>query len=299
MPSTLEAGSSAPLRQTQESNMKPELSFNHKTTHSWSTTDGENSSSNGDDTDSYQGLGQMDDPYMYPSPFVIKNTFIGCESAEPSFEENPASKVFAGIKTGADEFSTIPVSVYDGDLPAKNTFVHFPVEHISLDLFEERRTKSCPCSGVELVGGEDNVAASFDSAVETGMGSVQSTSPQCDLYLPCAVIPVGGHFMPMTWVDMEPTQPCRAVISLVNALPETKVGFVEMPSIGSVGHWNGSCKPCAFMARGCTSGVNCPFCHLCDVNEKKRRRKDKIAFMRELRRWKKEQPGCASGVQHR
>jgi len=307
MPSTLEVCVSIEL-QMHDCKRKPQLPFSHKSMQSWSTTDGEISPSNGDASDSYQGLGQMDDPYMYPSPFVIKNTFIDCEGSGPTFDEFfkpraaqscPASKVRAGIEAGVDGLADfqdteplqMQVSLFDGDLPSKNTFVHFPVEHISLDLSEERRTKSCPSSGVEMAGGADHGAApaSFTSVSEMGMENVQSRELQCDLYFPCAVPPVGEHFVPMVWVEMETAQPSRPVLSLANVLLEPEVGSLEMPSIGSVGHWNGSCKPCAFMARGCSSGVNCSFCHLCDVDEKKRRRKDKIAFMRELRRWKKEQ----------
>jgi len=320
MPSTFEGGVSAQL-QMNDAKRKPQLPFNHKTVHSWSTTDGETSSSNGEESDSYQGLGQMDDPYMYPSPFIIKNTFIDCENAGSTFDEFyrareatscPASKmqicIEAGLEGPADvqrtERPQIQVSLFDGDLPSKNTFVHFPIAHIPLDL-SERRTKSCPSSGVEMAGRADHGAepASFVSASESGMENAQLRELQYDLYLPCAVPPLGEYgeylagdqFVPTVWVQMETAQPSRAVLSLANALPEPEIGSLEMPSIGSAGHWNGICKPCAFMARGCSSGLNCPFCHLCDVNEKKRRRKDKIAFMRELRRWKKEQAAGASG----
>jgi hypothetical protein len=48
-----------------------------------------------------------------------------------------------------------------------------------------------------------------------------------------------------------------------------------LPSIGSVGHANKTCKPCAFFhSKGCASGAACQFCHLCDAGEKKVRKKD-------------------------
>jgi hypothetical protein len=305
---------------------------NHKPTLSTSTTDGETSSSNGDESDSYMGLGEADDPYMYPSPFVIKNTFIDCDGSRPNFDEFyrervarscPASKLCVGVDAADDvleglptrESSQVPV-LFDGDMPSKNTFVHFPVQHISLDTSEERRTKSCPSSGVEMADGErqvhaENTTVQTDylvSAEETPMGFAQCmefmmddgvmTNLQADLYFPGAVMPMDEQFMQMMWVGAEPTQSSRPVLSLAEALPEPELGSPDMPSVGSAGHWNGTCKPCAFMARGCTSGVDCPFCHLCDMNEKKRRRKDKISFMRELRRWKKEQAAGASADQH-
>lgn len=53
-------------------------------------------------------------------------------------------------------------------------------------------------------------------------------------------------------------------------------GSPECPTVGSEGHWAGTCKPCAFFhVRGCSNGSLCVFCHLCDAGEKKRRAKDK------------------------
>jgi len=53
-----------------------------------------------------------------------------------------------------------------------------------------------------------------------------------------------------------------------------EVGATMLPSIGSLGHGSGRCKPCAFVGKdGCRSGAECLFCHLCDPGEKKRRKK--------------------------
>jgi len=61
------------------------------------------------------------------------------------------------------------------------------------------------------------------------------------------------------------------------------------PSVGSVGHAKGRCKPCAFLyTKGCGNGANCSFCHLCEDGEKKTRRKAKIEtkkLTRRLHRW--------------
>eukprot|EP00443_Scrippsiella_acuminata_P030440 CAMPEP_0115289254 /NCGR_PEP_ID=MMETSP0270-20121206/63409_1 /TAXON_ID=71861 /ORGANISM="Scrippsiella trochoidea, Strain CCMP3099" /LENGTH=381 /DNA_ID=CAMNT_0002706417 /DNA_START=94 /DNA_END=1239 /DNA_ORIENTATION=+ len=59
------------------------------------------------------------------------------------------------------------------------------------------------------------------------------------------------------------------------------LGSVELPSLGSAGHSSGDCKPCAFFhTAGCSNGISCQFCHICDANEKKRRRKEKILSKR-------------------
>mmetsp|Transcript_21773 Transcript_21773/g.68468 ORF Transcript_21773/g.68468 Transcript_21773/m.68468 type:complete len:276 (+) Transcript_21773:65-892(+) len=53
-------------------------------------------------------------------------------------------------------------------------------------------------------------------------------------------------------------------------------GSAEMPSVGSAGHAEGSCKPCAFLHTvGCANGLTCQFCHLCDAEERRRRRRAK------------------------
>jgi len=54
------------------------------------------------------------------------------------------------------------------------------------------------------------------------------------------------------------------------------LGSAAMPTIGSQGHFNGTCKPCAFVnTKGCKDGEQCNFCHLCEPGEKKRRKKVK------------------------
>lgn len=58
-----------------------------------------------------------------------------------------------------------------------------------------------------------------------------------------------------------------------------------LPSIGSAEHFNGRCKPCAFFrSKGCETGVNCRFCHICDSGERQRRRKARKALVRTLTR---------------
>jgi len=49
----------------------------------------------------------------------------------------------------------------------------------------------------------------------------------------------------------------------------------SLPTVGSAGH-PVECKPCAFLhTKGCQSGSECQFCHLCGPGEKKKRQKVK------------------------
>eukprot|EP00928_Gymnodinium_smaydae_P089667 TRINITY_DN73595_c0_g1_i1.p1 TRINITY_DN73595_c0_g1~~TRINITY_DN73595_c0_g1_i1.p1 ORF type:complete len:223 (-),score=22.57 TRINITY_DN73595_c0_g1_i1:310-978(-) len=74
----------------------------------------------------------------------------------------------------------------------------------------------------------------------------------------------------------------RAVVALASMLSGPVLGSPEMPTVGSQPHYLGGCKPCAFVAKpeGCSNGVQCLFCHLCDVGEKKRRQKAKKAMFK-------------------
>eukprot|EP00931_Biecheleriopsis_adriatica_P093475 TRINITY_DN67217_c0_g1_i1.p1 TRINITY_DN67217_c0_g1~~TRINITY_DN67217_c0_g1_i1.p1 ORF type:complete len:238 (-),score=36.56 TRINITY_DN67217_c0_g1_i1:134-847(-) len=74
----------------------------------------------------------------------------------------------------------------------------------------------------------------------------------------------------------------RRVLRIAEALGEP-ISSHELPSMGSRGHFDGSCKPCAFFhTKGCGNGKNCTFCHLCDADAKKRRRKERIARWRDV-----------------
>ncbi|CAE7522445.1 unnamed protein product [Symbiodinium necroappetens] len=66
------------------------------------------------------------------------------------------------------------------------------------------------------------------------------------------------------------------------------------PSAGSTGHYQGQCRPCAFATtKGCASGKECQFCHLCAPGEKKRRQKAKRAFFGALAEMQRALPESA------
>jgi hypothetical protein len=102
------------------------------------------------------------------------------------------------------------------------------------------------------------------------------------LLQPAEVPPVPGSQA----VDGRPFQGAvvsSRVLNLADALGE-QLGSEDLPTEGSRGHKDGTCKPCAFLhKRGCENGVRCQFCHLCELGEKKRRQKDKKAHMLAMR----------------
>jgi hypothetical protein len=64
------------------------------------------------------------------------------------------------------------------------------------------------------------------------------------------------------------------------APPSARLSDAYLPSLGSIGHDEGICKPCAFHMKAgmaCRNGADCVFCHVCEVGEKKRRKKERRA----------------------
>jgi len=63
-----------------------------------------------------------------------------------------------------------------------------------------------------------------------------------------------------------------AVLRLAEVLAPPELGGPLAPSIGSLLHHKGECKPCTFFhTRGCQNKEACEFCHLCCPGEKKKR----------------------------
>eukprot|EP00930_Biecheleria_cincta_P083843 TRINITY_DN73353_c0_g1_i1.p1 TRINITY_DN73353_c0_g1~~TRINITY_DN73353_c0_g1_i1.p1 ORF type:complete len:299 (+),score=74.59 TRINITY_DN73353_c0_g1_i1:89-985(+) len=91
---------------------------------------------------------------------------------------------------------------------------------------------------------------------------------------------------PLQFAASASSQPPVQVLRLEAVLDPPTAGSApaaasvfSLPSLGSALHSLGQCRPCAFVAtKGCSSGMDCQFCHLCDAGEKKRRQKAKRAF---------------------
>lgn len=247
---------------------------------------------------------------MYPAPFVIKNTFIdGQVSRNPSFDafyheraahSCPNSKLVAqGVSVDEEKATVTPISsqmsgvsspisytkesvfvegrLFEQPVSFRNTFVHFPVDRpVSLESFiNERHARSCPSSGVGLTEGK--IQADVDAEGVSQINGHTAFSPHESHLLTRDLASAAQLF----------DQP-RVVLSLAASVAEPISSFSGLPSVGSAGHHLGTCKPCAFTIKGCASGGDCPFCHLCDPSEKKRRRKEKATFLKGLSRLRKQ-----------
>lgn len=97
---------------------------------------------------------------------------------------------------------------------------------------------------------------------------------------------------PTVWVG----QPFHAAWDSVAA------GSEGLPSVGSAGHAAGRCKPCVFFHKdeGCVNGPTCNFCHLCEPEEKlrrKRKKQDVVRATRILRRVRQQDAAAVSSDQ--
>jgi len=82
-----------------------------------------------------------------------------------------------------------------------------------------------------------------------------------------------GH---MLWSCSEPS---KNDIMLPNMIPETAT---ECPSVGSLLHGTGQCKPCVWFHKpgGCVRGEQCRHCHTCPSNEVAQRKKQIVAALK-------------------
>jgi len=96
---------------------------------------------------------------------------------------------------------------------------------------------------------------------------------------------------------MAAQRPCGATAQLVDRTsldasneqdfkPSAFQVALELPSIGSLCHGQGCCKPCGFVHHkdGCSAGVSCNFCHLCPPGAIERQRQKKRQLVRAARR---------------
>jgi hypothetical protein len=86
-----------------------------------------------------------------------------------------------------------------------------------------------------------------------------------------------------TELELQPqpdtTKPLEDSQQSTDASSEDLLQVGELPSKGSVGHYEGTCKSCSFFPFGrCTKGSDCPFCHLTHDRrtERKQRRRERI-----------------------
>lgn len=194
----------------------------------------------------------------------------------------------------------------------RNTFIDIVGRPPSLeDFFNEREIHSCPPIWASPIDGvckpsvlEEFLSGAKEITLEMpDLSRCQSPQPQGfsawpldNIDLPSVLEELFSSFEPLSsevpgeagkWED--PSCPFsgaaqsapasisgKCILQLADAIPGKMIPSEEFPSIGSVGHHLGNCKPCAFFyTKGCGNGRGCVFCHLCPPDERKRRRVEK------------------------
>jgi len=210
------------------------------------------------------------------------------------------------VPTRPESFEATPVKVaefpdfeYPSPFVVRNTFLDTKEAHhlgSLADFMVERQSKSLPASGIGLPPGLSSFCSSTsiddDLAPAQSQDVYSSPPPAYEPVLPNLQpvalpppppmappsLPAAAHISELTSLMPPPPPPQAPQLRIAESLPATRLGTPEMPTVGSSGHFLGTCKPCAFLfTKGCGSGVDCSFCHLCPPGEKKRRQKIKHA----------------------
>lgn len=123
-------------------------------------------------------------------------------------------------------------------------------------------------------------------------GASQEQQQQQQLFLPPPPPPIATDGFVMQELSLMsallPPPPVAAapqsapsVLRLSDAIAPPELGSPQLPSIGSLLHHRGGCRPCTFFhTRGCENKEDCQFCHLCGPGEKKKRLKGMKAAQR-------------------
>jgi len=94
-----------------------------------------------------------------------------------------------------------------------------------------------------------------------------------------------GASKPMQELATSETTKCSTDCISAICLEPYVLSPAQFPTIGSISHLTGHCKPCAFTGtKRCKSGYECQFCHLCAPGEKKRRRREKVLYCNQQKR---------------
>lgn len=190
--------------------------------------------------------------------------------------------------------AVMPEYVYPVPVIVRNTFLDTQdTRSVSLEeFFEERRIHSCPVAPPEYSLSEDGVETPelpLQDTITTGAHALLTKFAAATGFW--TATPTGSEY-DSSFQHGEPfniPEEMPRVLMLAEALPEPALGSSELPTVGSAAHYVGSCKPCAFLyTKGCGNGLDCPFCHLCPPDEKRRRQKDKQAAFREMRRQRRQ-----------
>jgi len=193
-----------------------------------------------------------------------------------------------------DDASFVPELLGEGFNTA-STFggAAFDCQEVDHPTFEQQQAVEERLNTLRLSGSkvQQSIAEAIAPAITRSMQFVAMDtcfSPRgCFAPAPNAALPMNVSMMPVP----PPPPPFQtapvasAVIRLAETLPPPELGSPLAPSMGSLLHHKGECRPCTFFhTRGCQNMENCEFCHLCGPGEKKKRLRAEKSAKKELQR---------------
>lgn len=257
----------------------------------------------------------------YPMPFIMKNTFMGFDVCRPPslegfYEERaikscPASGI--GLPPGLEDF--LEPDNAAARLVAAEAVLHRemkiaetqkeeqPAYHLPDGLFDAPADREFSDWYQSLPLHPPSSAPRGQQFDFQRQSSLFSPTLQAAQPLPLlldslvSVLPAQENcFYPQQVPLQAPFFDTRHVTPEVPVPPaawapqpqpnKLELGSPECPTMGSEGHRFGTCRPCAFLfTKGCSNGVMCSFCHLCDAGEKKKRMREKRAVIKNARQW--------------
>eukprot|EP00933_Yihiella_yeosuensis_P040316 TRINITY_DN34596_c0_g1_i1.p1 TRINITY_DN34596_c0_g1~~TRINITY_DN34596_c0_g1_i1.p1 ORF type:complete len:302 (+),score=53.94 TRINITY_DN34596_c0_g1_i1:139-1044(+) len=231
-------------------------------------------------------LGADGEPLVYPVPLIIRNTFIDLQDGRPP---------------SLDEFFMERKIVSCPPSVLLNPGEESGAGHVT-STSTKTPTLACGKAGCGSGGSHPVVAAAAAVAAVAATAAAKAAAPwrraqsstslasAGTATLASAAVCSDGSKSDCSTTDTDELSPPitpknhSSSSSSLSQGADSSPDRLELPSVGSAGHADGSCKPCAFLhSKGCSSGRSCEFCHLCDAGEKKRRQKDKRAFFSSTR----------------
>lgn len=233
----------------------------------------------------------------YPSPFVVHNTVLdygdigpppGLEQFGSSVESEVEKLKFVPVKpssvTGLPEIEYPAPFVVQHSLLGTSHLEHMGSEFAFMTEWQGNSGQAFAMvlpPGLSSVSHEDFGSFTSDLSQATDNAAFAPHPVPVFAYEPPPP-PAAPYVVPPRHPAPEMGTPMSvSQLGMPDMLPESVLGTPDMPTVGSAWHWMGTCKPCAFLhTKGCGSGVECEFCHLCAPGEKKRRKKERQAAAR-------------------
>jgi len=162
----------------------------------------------------------------------------------------------------------------------RNTFLDMllPVPTLLQGFQASRRAHSAPAGGRE--------AREREEAAERAAAEEEAEAEEAEVacYPTCGSSPEFGRGGSLEEEVVGVPPPPAAPPSAPRPLNLAELVGPQPSSKGSILHYQGTCKPCAFFWKvvGCQYGSECEFCHLCDADERKRRNKEKRMAMHSM-----------------